>query len=85
MPPMTPPAMGPAGEEVLDVGVSPFIGTHIVFAQALQPPPIKAHCSPFEQLGHGGGCGGQFAHRLNRVGLEKSGSAEELVPMALVS
>ena len=76
MPPMTPPAIGPAGEDALVVVESPLIEVHIVFAQEVQPPPIKAHCSPLEQTGHGGGSGGQMAHRLNKVGLEKSGSVK---------
>ena len=44
MPPMTPPAMGPAGEDALVAVESPPIDVHIVFAQEVQPPPIKAHC-----------------------------------------
>ena len=76
MPPMTPPAIGPAGEDD-DDGADDGAAKEVQFVMGhwSHPPVICVHTSFSAQVGHGGGCGGQLAHRLNNVGLEKSASA----------
>lgn len=60
MPPITPPAIGPAGEappddaEAAVEGAAPIL-VHIVTAQVLHPPPISEQTSFVAQVGHGGG------------------------------
>lgn len=82
MPPITPPAMGPAGDDdfpdwplLLEAAAAPPIGVQSVTAQLSQPPPMREQISFGPQAGHGGGVAGQVAHLLNSSGRDKSASA----------
>ena len=75
IPPMTPPAIGPPADpdDGADDGEAP-IRVQLVTAQVVHPPPINEQISLGLQAGHGGGWAGQLAHRLKRVGVERSAS-----------
>ena len=75
IPPITPPAIGPAGDDLLPESPdSPLTFSHRVVGHVLQPPPIREQTSPEAHTGHGGGSGGQLAQRLKSVGCERLAS-----------
>ena len=69
MPPITPPAIGPAGFDPLPelLGLPPTF-SHLVVGQLSHPPPKREHTSSEAQTGHGGGSFGQTAQRLRSLG-----------------